>query len=755
MHRLQYRNRGSGVETLVVNHTVGAPGSTTFGTFRAAPRYYELRNSGAGYSVNEQATFAPADGVSRWLGSAAEDHQGNLAVGYSVSSGAAGGNVFPGIRYAGRLATDPPGGLFQGEATLINGTGVQTSTGNRWGDYSALAVDPTDDCTFWYTQEYYTAAGQAASSVGWQTRIGSFKFSQCNAPPMGRLSGTITYCETGAPISGAIVQVSDGHSGTTLADGSYSIKLSPGNYTVQVSAGSQNCVSSASTNATITDGGVTTYSTCLSGTPKLSIASMVVSGGNGDGVINFNECNMLNINLANIGCAGATGVSGVLSSTTPGVSVEQPNSPYGNLPIGGNGTNTVPFAFSTSPSFICGTVINFTLTVTTSQGVFALNFSKPTCTAPNVNLSGAIGAGDPTQTGRLFRSGIGRTCAAPGPTPTLVDSVARRYDAYTFTNSSNATACITVSVTSGCGTNLFYVTYLGSFNPANIQQNYLADPGASFAGTATWSFNVPAGQSFVLVLHEVATTGCASYTATVSGLLSGNNGGGVCVPCSITCPGNVTQSNDTNQCGAIVNYPAPTTTGTCGLVGCSPAAGSFFPVGTTTVTCSTTQGSSCTFTVTVNDVQPPVVTCNVSTTTLWPALHDLVNVGLSASATDNCPGTTISVAVFGDENDEEGTGDGTFSPDAKDIALGTLRLRSERKGDGDGRVYLIIVTATDAAGNVSRCCRTVTVTLDQSKASIASVAAQAAAARAYCEQNGTAPPGYFVIGDGPVVGAKQ
>jgi hypothetical protein len=140
---------------------------------------------------------------------------------------------------------------------------------------------------------------------------------------------------------------------------------------------------------------------------------------------------------------------------------------------------------------------------------------------------------------------------------------------------------------------------------------------------------------------------------------------------------------------------------------------------------------------------------------LWPAFHDLINVGLSATTTDNCPGTVISVAVFGDEDDETPTGDGVFSPDAKDIGLGTLRLRAERRGDGDGRVYLIIVTATDASGNVARCCRTVTVALDQSKAAKASVAAQAAAARTYCEQNGTAPPGYFVIGDGAVVGPKQ
>ena len=159
--------------------------------------------------------------------------------------------------------------------------------------------------------------------------------------------------------------------------------------------------------------------------------------------------------------------------------------------------------------------------------------------------------------------------------------------------------------------------------------------------------------------------------------------------------------------------------------------------------------------VTVNDTEPPVVTCDVSTTTLWPPNHNLINVGLSASADDNCPGTVITVEVFGDEDDLEETGDGNFSPDAKDIAPVTLRLRSERKGDGDGRVYLIIVTATDAAGNVSRCCRTVTVTHDQSESSKASVAAQAAAAQAFCEENGTAPPGYFVIGDGPVIGPKQ
>jgi hypothetical protein len=87
--------------------------------------------------------------------------------------------VFPGIRYAGRLATDPLGDLSLGEATVIDGSGVQTTTNSRWGDYTSMNIDPTDDCTFWYVNEYYTAEGQASSPAGWQTRIASFKLPGC------------------------------------------------------------------------------------------------------------------------------------------------------------------------------------------------------------------------------------------------------------------------------------------------------------------------------------------------------------------------------------------------------------------------------------------------------------------------------------------------------------------------------------------------------------------------------------------------
>jgi hypothetical protein len=153
--------------------------------------------------------------------------------------------------------------------------------------------------------------------------------------------------------------------------------------------------------------------------------------------------------------------------------------------------------------------------------------------------------------------------------------------------------------------------------------------------------------------------------------------------------------------------------------------------------------------------QAPTVSCSVGTAQLWPPNHDLINVGLTVTASDNCPNPVVSVQVFSDEDDEAPTGDGNFSPDAKNIAAGTLRLRSERDGGSDGRVYLIIVTATDSSGNVSHCCSTVTVPKSQSAAAKNSVAAQAAAAKAFCDANGTAPPGYFIVGDGPIVGPKQ
>ena len=155
MLRLQYYNH-NGVETLTTCHTVNAgvipPGSAspTVAQYKAGTRWYVLQKNapGANWSVQDQGTYSP-DSVERWMGSTAVDDAGNLAVGYSGSNL----SVFPSILYAGRLSGDPSGMLSQGEATMFAGTGVQLDTSNRWGDYSAMVLDPVDDSTFWYTNE--------------------------------------------------------------------------------------------------------------------------------------------------------------------------------------------------------------------------------------------------------------------------------------------------------------------------------------------------------------------------------------------------------------------------------------------------------------------------------------------------------------------------------------------------------------------------------------------------------------------------
>jgi hypothetical protein len=167
--RLAYRNF-KGYESLVTTQSVEAlPGV-------AGMRWYELRRVGTSYSLYQQGTYAPNDGVHRWMGSVAQDKFGNAALGYSVVNGV---DVYPGIRYTGRLAGDPLGQMTLGEGTVISGTGVQTTTNSRWGDYTSMNVDPVDDCTFWYVNEYYAVSGTPADGRPWQTRIASFKLPGC------------------------------------------------------------------------------------------------------------------------------------------------------------------------------------------------------------------------------------------------------------------------------------------------------------------------------------------------------------------------------------------------------------------------------------------------------------------------------------------------------------------------------------------------------------------------------------------------
>ena len=168
MNRLQYRNFG-GYETLVVDQTVKNSGAN-------APRWYELRKTSPSTSwlVPQAGTYAP-DSLDRWMGSVAMNGAGEMALGYSAGDGSTDAS----LRYTGRVSGDAAGTMPQGEGTLVAGGGIQTGT-TRWGDYSQMTVDPADDCTFWYTGEYYAADG----GTTWTTRIGSFKVSSCTAPAL-------------------------------------------------------------------------------------------------------------------------------------------------------------------------------------------------------------------------------------------------------------------------------------------------------------------------------------------------------------------------------------------------------------------------------------------------------------------------------------------------------------------------------------------------------------------------------------------
>ena len=169
MYRLQYRNFGTH-DSVVVNHTVDVDGAD-----HAGVRWYEVRNPATAPVVHQQGTFAP-DALHRWMASAAMDSAGNLAIAYN----AGGAALSPSIRYTARLASDPPGVLGQGENDLIHGSGSQTHSASRWGDYSMLTVDPVDGCTFWATAEYMAVT----SPAGWQTRVGAFRLPGCgNAGP--------------------------------------------------------------------------------------------------------------------------------------------------------------------------------------------------------------------------------------------------------------------------------------------------------------------------------------------------------------------------------------------------------------------------------------------------------------------------------------------------------------------------------------------------------------------------------------------
>lgn len=221
MYRIQYRDFGT-YQVMVTAQTVDVDG-----TDHAGVHWRELRNTGTGWFENQAGTYAP-DAHHRWMPSAAMDSAGNICVAYSVASS----SMYPSAAYACREASDPPGQLGN-EVIYKVGTGYQ-SGGNRWGDYSSLSVDPTDQCTFWTAQEY----GRVSGSFQWSTYVASFKMANCVAGPSGTVHGTVTSSATSAPIPNALVTAvgTNTYQTTTNDSGQYTIALPPDTYDITFSA---------------------------------------------------------------------------------------------------------------------------------------------------------------------------------------------------------------------------------------------------------------------------------------------------------------------------------------------------------------------------------------------------------------------------------------------------------------------------------------------------------------------------------------
>ena len=541
MYRLAYRNQGTQAtpdESLVLSGTTA--GSTSVPA-HGAIRWWEFRNPTPGSSttmptVFQNGTYDP-DNSYRWIPSIAMDKDRNIALGYSKSSP----TIFPGIYLTGRLAADPAG-TMGAEILMQAGLGVQLAAGNRWGDYTSMTLDPIDQCTFYYTNEYLKTNG----GFNWSTRIASFKFPSCASAAnlYGTVTGTITSSETGAPISGVRVALSNGYAGSSDANGVYTIIVPAGTYTATAADAARTCASASPASASVSPpgGGSVIQDFIMTGTPKLDGNGFTIddSLGNNNGIVNRAECVRVNLGIKNNGCAKATSITAHLTTTTPGVTVDQADASYSDKLIDASGTNLTPFRISVSNSFSCGTPIALSLNVNYAGGSTSIPFTVPTCAGgpdQSIPLS-QLTTSDSTQNDRIGRNAVPSTCSGKA-SPGGGFAGTHYYKTFTFTNTSGGARCYTVTINAGLNGpgDIESVAYDQTYDPTMISTNFLGDTGIVGLGTtvdhASYSFTVPAGHNFVVVVNTTgsATNGTiasSQFSGTVSGFIDNTAGPGDC-----------------------------------------------------------------------------------------------------------------------------------------------------------------------------------------------------------------------------------
>jgi hypothetical protein len=433
MYQSAYRVLPDGTQVVVMDQTVNVASSGN----QAGIRWYEFKNTGSGWSVADQGTYAP-DTDNRWMGSANVDVSGDLAVGYSVSSS----TTFPSIRVAGRLAGDPAGQLSQGEETLIAGGGAQSNAFARWGDYSAMQVDPTDGCTFWYTQEYIPTN----TNADWHTRVGSFKFPSCVAGAHGDITGTVTDSSTGKAIAGAVVTAGSA-STTTDSSGHYDITLAVGTYTESISAFGY--ATDTINNVSVTNNNTTTENAALTPVPSVTVSGTVTDGsGQGWGL------------HASISVTGAPGGPVWTNPATGAYSVSLPESATYALTV----STDLPGYQTVSDSVTVGTS-NVTHNIT-------IPVNASTCNAPGYHF----GSGTPPVS-ENFDDYTGAGGTTPPPGWTIKDNKGNG-QVWQFNNPEN-----TGNLTGGSG--FFAAMNSDQFGPGATQDSSLITPVFSLANDST------------------------------------------------------------------------------------------------------------------------------------------------------------------------------------------------------------------------------------------------------------------------------
>ncbi|MFZ9388811.1 MAG: HYR domain-containing protein, partial [Chitinophagaceae bacterium] len=586
MFKTTYRNFGA-YESIVMCVTASDAG-------RAAIKWWELRrNGGAGsWSIFQDGLYSPADALHRFMPAITISSTGSIGLLFNASSSTVQGS----LRFTGRNPCDPPGQMTLPEQIVVNGSANNTS-GNRYGDYNSLQLDPVTPNSFWGTGQYSTSA--FGTFQNWGTRIVNFSLSDGCAPsPSIVADGYTLLTESCVPANGVIdpgetvtVRFCLKNVGTAntinavaslQATGGVVSPSGPQSYGVLIANGPNGCADFTFTNNSSTCGGTITAT--------FDINDLAIPIG----IVSF---------PITLGTTAVTYTENFDAVVAPA------------LPAGWVATNLAGAA---------------PLWVTSTSGTPA----PPVVSAPNaafVNDPSAIS--DKVLETSQFTPGFGATLTFQNNW--LLEN---GFDGGVLEISINGGPYVDIITAGG---SFLAGGYNGSIS--NSFGNPLGGRSAwtgSSAGFTTTTVRLPnsaAGQNVKLRFRMGSDSSVAGTGWRIDDLSMSQP---VCcgAVCTITCPANVTVNATPGQCGAIVTYPAAVTSGLCGPVTYTNPSGSFFPVGTTTVTASTAAGPSCTFTVTVVDNVPPTIACPAPIVrNNDPGICGAVVTFATPGVTDNCP----------------------------------------------------------------------------------------------------------------------